>query len=58
MILGVEDRVNDAFPLQQARQVLADLDGNRAHEDWPSLIVNVFDLLKDGAEFLALGFID
>ena len=58
VILGVEDGVDDALALEHAREVLADLDGDRADEHRPALAVDVLDLLDHRVVFLAPGLVD
>ncbi|MPN46798.1 hypothetical protein SDC9_194397 [bioreactor metagenome] len=58
MILGVQDRVDDALALEHARKVLAHLYGNGTHQDGPALTVDGFDLVQHRCILLALGLID
>src|ERR1044071_5771848 len=50
--------MDDAFALEHAREMLADLDGDRADQDRPALVVDIFDFVEDGGVFLALGLVN
>src|SRR5680860_1188589 len=48
VLLGVQDLVPDPSPLQETREVLRDLDRDRADQDRLALIVALDDILYDG----------
>src|SRR5437660_1707632 len=58
MILGVQNRMHDPNLLQHPREMFARLDRDRAHQDWPSLLMDTRDLFEDCAELFALRLID
>src|ERR1019366_9446830 len=58
VILGVEHGVDNTFPLQHAREVLADFDRNCADEHWPALAVDFLDLLEHRVVLLPAGLLD
>ena len=55
VILGVQDLVRDAEPAQVFGQLFRLLDRRRAHQDRPARLVDLLDLVEDGADLLALG---
>ena len=57
MVLRVQNRVLHAFALQQFRQQLGFLDGNRTNQHRLPLLVAALDLLDDRAELAGLSFI-
>ena len=58
VLLGVEDVVLDAVPLEHAREHLADLDRHRADEHRLAVLVALLDVVHDGRELLLLGLED
>ena len=58
VVLGVEDLVGDALPLEHGREQLALLDGDGAHQDGLLLFLAFPDLADDGHELALFGGID
>ncbi len=58
VLLGVQHVVRDAAPLEQARQVLGDLDRDRADEHRLALLVALGDVVDDRLELLVARLVD
>ena len=57
MVLGVQDAVGDALPLQKLTQDFALFNGNGTHQHWLTLFVARFHLPDDGAELARFGLV-
>src|SRR3989304_2203708 len=58
VLLRVQDVVRDALTRQELREVLRDLDGDRADEDRLPLLVALLDVLDDGVVLRFLRLVD